>query len=1087
MISNPSFDNSLPSASAGPEPNLKGCNVCGQNHSTEACPFLGDLLPVQDTKTKTKARLTLPANLEVQNLADGSPTVVARSVFERGTQFGPFQAKRAATLELSIEFPLKIFSKDSDECYYLDTSDEDYCNWMCLVAPAASAKEQNLMCYQMKQDIYYTVMKTIQPGEQLKVWYAPYYAVKMGVDQPVKRKIDALTDHVYGTPRKEKKVVQNMLLNKEVTEKIVEKLAPQQLGARSESAKKKWRCRLCGEEVVKEGVGGGSGVATFAKHLMEHYKPRLGRSAAQQSWPCHFCLQNFSSEKELLHHKVKEHKVAIRRPRLLGLQGMKQESETHYAEAQKCGEAVSQNIEEGIEWQGEGAKTTSIVISRIPEGQDNPMLKDAGCVTISVKPDKPISGVELGPPYICDICSKEFHRAEYVYRHLRKHTGEFTCVSCMAVFARKESLQTHVCVGGVASNLYSCSYCPKVFTVPKLLKRHMSKHKSEFTCQICKHVYSSKTSLDTHHCVKHEKSSVRRTKKYNCSVCGKGFVNQNNLRNHYSQHHPDDEDLSYNCEFCEKSFLLSQPLEEHQSLCKQVKELQDGEKAMCPLCESVVEDLVAFRNHVRDHTHPFFCQHCGVRFRSRKMSVGHKCDLDRCLKCEVCQEDFPSHRALLTHHDQHGTATFHCFECSVSFFLNESFENHDCSGCQAARRGDYKGRKRKGKEMGGEELGQGDSSGVGSDASSKTNLICEVCGARYKTVYSLKAHVQLHGERRFECDICHKRFHRKDVLQEHISVHQDPQIPCPVCDKKVKTKKSLEVHMLLHKGERRYKCNECGKEFYQKGNLLKHMAVHEPTSKKSNPCPHCGKMFMSKDYLAVHLLEHTQGKVHQCSLCSKAFVKEHLLRTHHRQYHNNQLYACRYCGQSMRLRQSLRRHLAGRHPEMRAEWDTVGALDLMLVTRMMSDDARRAVEGITGASDTSAGAAPFVIQAGDAAVDMAESAEILLTVAAGGLHSGEAVMEASIVEDGDASLSITGTQGAGTSVVVSDDGSLSCLKAMTSAELLTQVTAVDEVPLSGPTFILEDGTIIQQDGTQHADILLCVLGGEIQTADLNLV
>jgi hypothetical protein len=32
----------------------------------------------------------------------------------------------------------------------------------------------------MDEDIYYTVMKDIQAGEQLKVWYAPYYAVKMG-------------------------------------------------------------------------------------------------------------------------------------------------------------------------------------------------------------------------------------------------------------------------------------------------------------------------------------------------------------------------------------------------------------------------------------------------------------------------------------------------------------------------------------------------------------------------------------------------------------------------------------------------------------------------------------------------------------------------------------------------------------------------------------------------------------------------------------------------------------------------------------------------------------------------------------------
>ncbi|XP_071449265.1 PR domain zinc finger protein 15-like [Hetaerina americana] len=978
MISHSLLDNTLPSTSVGPEFNLKGCNVCGQNHSTEACPFLGTLLPVQDTKTKTKARLTLPANLEVQTLADGSPTVVARTVFERGTQFGPFQARRTPVLQLTIDFPLKVFSKDSEESYYLDTSDEEFCNWMCLVSPATLAKEQNLMCYQMKQDIYYTVMKRIQPGEQLRVWYAPYYAVKMGVVQAVKRKPDALTDHVYGTPRKEKKTVQNMLLNKEVTEKIVEKLAPQQLGARGEKAEKSWRCRLCGEEVVKEGVGGGSGVATFAKHLMAHYRPRLGRSSAQKLWPCHICLQNFSGEKELLHHKVNAHKVAIRRPRLLGPQGR---------EGPRGLTAEVQGVEEGndgLDWQRDGGKTTSIVISRIPEGQESMMMKDAGCMTISVKPDGPVSGVELGPPYICDICSKEFHRAEYVYRHLRKHTGEFTCVSCMAVFARKESLQTHVCVGGVASTLYSCTYCPKVFSVPKLLKRHIAKHKSEFTCLLCKHVYASKASLDAHHCARDEEernaSAGAKTKSYNCALCGKGFVNQNYLRSHLSHHHPNDEHLGFSCQLCEKGFLLPESLEEHQSFCNQVKKLDAGHKATCPICESVLDDVVGFRSHVRDHTHPFFCQHCGARFKTRKASAIHMCDLDSGLKCEVCEEGFPSHQALLSHLNEHGTAVFHCFECSVSFFRSESFEKHSCSSCREAR-GDYKARRRKSRGQGG---GKGTEGGGACEATGSKSLVCEICGAQYKSVYSLRAHVQLHGERRFECDICHKRFHRKDVLQEHISVHQDPQVPCPVCDKKVKTKKSLEVHMLLHKGERRHKCKECGKEFYQKGNLLKHAAVHEPVSKKAHPCPHCGKMFMSRDYLAVHLLEHTQGKVHQCALCNKAFVKEHLLRTHHRQYHNNQMYACRFCGQSMRLRQSLRRHLVCRHPEMRAEWEGVGVLDAMLVTRVAGEEAGRAVEGMEMASGDSAS---FVIQTRDTAIDVAESAEILLAVAAGGLQS----------------------------------------------------------------------------------------------------
>ena len=33
----------------------------------------------------------------------------------------------------------------------------------------------------------------------------------------------------------------------------------------------------------------------------------------------------------------------------------------------------------------------------------------------------------------CDICDKAFDRADYLYRHLRKHTGEFTCTTCLTV------------------------------------------------------------------------------------------------------------------------------------------------------------------------------------------------------------------------------------------------------------------------------------------------------------------------------------------------------------------------------------------------------------------------------------------------------------------------------------------------------------------------------------------------------------------------------------------------------------------------------------------------------------------------------
>lgn len=94
--------------------------------------------------------------------------------------------------------------------------------------------------------------------------------------------------------------------------------------------------------------------------------------------------------------------------------------------------------------------------------------------------------VDLGPPYNCDICNKEFHKADYLYRHLRKHTGEFMCVSCLAVFARKESLTNHSCfadASGVNEETSSliCPYCQKKFLVKKIFKRHMAKHTGKFT------------------------------------------------------------------------------------------------------------------------------------------------------------------------------------------------------------------------------------------------------------------------------------------------------------------------------------------------------------------------------------------------------------------------------------------------------------------------------------------------------------------------------------------------------------------------------------------------------------------------------
>ncbi|XP_075225123.1 uncharacterized protein LOC142326459 isoform X2 [Lycorma delicatula] len=163
------------------------CSICGEDHETESCILLTSIQIINDTFTLSRARLTLPQDLLVNDRVDGSTAVIAKSTLKAGVRFGPFKAKTSSTLSPNIDFPLKLFNVeavwDGDHIVYtdvyLETDDEDNCNWMCLVSAASSVDEQNMFCFQMRRELYYLVIKDIDVGDELKVWYAPYYAKQM--------------------------------------------------------------------------------------------------------------------------------------------------------------------------------------------------------------------------------------------------------------------------------------------------------------------------------------------------------------------------------------------------------------------------------------------------------------------------------------------------------------------------------------------------------------------------------------------------------------------------------------------------------------------------------------------------------------------------------------------------------------------------------------------------------------------------------------------------------------------------------------------------------------------------------------------
>ncbi|XP_017874981.1 PREDICTED: zinc finger protein 224 isoform X2 [Drosophila arizonae] len=93
------------------------------------------------------------------------------------------------------------------------------------------------------------------------------------------------------------------------------------------------------------------------------------------------------------------------------------------------------------------------------------------------------------------------------------------------------------------------------------------------------------------------------------------------------------------------------------------------------------------------------------------------------------------------------------------------------------------------------------------------------------------------------------------------------------------------------------------------------MLTRRHTGEKIHFCDICGKGFIRRHDVKVHIRTHTGERPFQCPQCPRTFIQNHVLKAHLRQ-HPTLNFHCDHCMKGFRLRSQLTTHLSRVHETM---------------------------------------------------------------------------------------------------------------------------------------------------------------------------